>query len=302
MAQQESMNMVEFMKRFDSEEKCREYLYHIRWPEGFVCPKCGVQDKPFCIKSRHKYQCRHCSRQTSVTAGTIMDRSRTPLVKWFLAIYLISQDKRGCSAMKLKQELGVAYDTAWTMSHKIRHAMGNRDSLYMLSGTVEVDDAFFGGAHEGSKRGRGTDKTAVVLGLSLNKNGRPEYVRAKVVDHVDGENLVKFAKEEIAPGSTIRCDGYSAYGKLSENSYRVDAENYDPRNDSQRLKWLHVIISNAKAFIAGTYHGLNGIHLQAFLDEFCYRFNRRFWSDQLLPRTLAACMRTLPFTRYALIG
>lgn len=302
MAQQESTSMMDFMKRFDSEEKCREYLFQKRWPEGFVCPKCGVQDKPFHIKARHKFQCRHCNHQTSVTAGTIMDRSRTPLTKWFLAIYLMSQDKRGCSAMKLKQELDIAYDTAWTMSHKIRHAMGERDSLYLLSGTVEVDDAFFGGVHEGSKRGRGTEKTAVVLGLSLNKNGRPEYVCAKVVEHVDGESLVKFAKEEIADGSTIRCDGYSAYNKLAENGYQVDAENYDPKDDSQRLKWLHIIISNVKAFMAGTYHGLSDIHLQAFLDEFCYRFNRRFWPGQLLARTLVACTHSLPFTRYALIG
>ncbi len=99
--------------------------------------------------------------------------------------------------MKLKQELGIAYDTVWTMSHKIRHAMGDRDSLYMLSGTVEVDDAFFGGAHEGSKRGRGTDKTAVVLGPSLSKTGRPKYMCAKVVEHVDGKSLVKFAKEKL---------------------------------------------------------------------------------------------------------
>ncbi len=194
MAQQESTSMVDFMKRFDSEEKCREYLFQKRWPEGFVCPKCGVQDKPFPIKARHKFQCRHCNHQTSVTAGTIMDRSRTPLTKWFLAIYLMSQDKRGCSAMKLKQELDIAYDTAWTMSHKIRHAMGERDSLYLLSGTVEVDDAFFGGAHEGSKRGRGTEKTAAVLGLSLNKNGRSEYVCAKVVEHVDGETPLMLSR------------------------------------------------------------------------------------------------------------
>jgi len=146
------------------------------------------------------------------------------------------------------------------------------------------------------------EKTAVVLGLSLNKNGRPEYVRAKVVEHVDGESLVKFAKEEIADGSTIRCDGYSAYNKLAESGYQVDAENYDSKDDSQRLKWMHIIISNIKAFMAGTYHGLSDIHLQAFLDEFCYRFNRRFWQGQLLARTLVSCSHSLSFTRYALIG
>ena len=124
MAQRESMSMLEFMERFETEEKCREYLYQLRWPEGFVCPKCGVKDEPYNIKSRHQYQCRHCNHQASVTAGTIMDITRTPLKKWFLAIYLMGQDKRGCSAMKLKQEVKIAYDTAWTMSHKIRKAMG----------------------------------------------------------------------------------------------------------------------------------------------------------------------------------
>ena len=151
MAEQESMTMVEFMERFNTEEKCREYLYKIRWPEGFVCPHCGEKAEPFRIKSRNRLQCRHCMKQTSVTVGTIMEKSRTPLVKWFLAIYMMSQDKRGCSAKKLQRDLGIAYDTAWTMSHKIRHAMGERDNLYMLSGTVEVDDAFFGGTHAGGQ-------------------------------------------------------------------------------------------------------------------------------------------------------
>jgi len=127
-------------------------------------------------------------------------------------------------------------------------------------------------------------------------------VCAKVVDHVDGENLVKFAKEEIVPGATIRCDGYPAYNKLTENGYKVEAKNYNPKNACERLKWLHIIISNVKAFIAGTYHGLSDSHLQAFLDEFCYRFNRRFWPGQLFARTLVACTRSLPFTRHALIG
>ncbi len=129
-----------------------------------------------------------------------------------------------------------------------------------------------------------------------------QETNTKVVEHIDGESLVKFAKEAIVQGSTIRCDGYSAYNKLAKNGYRADAENYDPKDGSQRLKWLYAIISNAKAFIAGTYHGLSDIHLQAFWDEFCYRFNRRFWPGQGPARTLAACVRTLPFTRYDLIG
>lgn len=189
MAQQASMTLMEFMEQYGKEEQCREHLYQLRWPDGFVCPKCGVKDKPFNIKSHHRYQCRHCNHQTTVTAGTIMDKSRTPLTKWFLAIYLMGQDKRGCSALKLKQELGIAYDTAWTMSHKIRKAMQERDSNYLLSGTIDIDDAFFGAARAGGKRGRGTEKTAVVFGVSFDGKGRPQYLKAKVVDAVDGDAL-----------------------------------------------------------------------------------------------------------------
>lgn len=303
MAQQETMTMMKFMERFDTEEKCREYLYKIRWPEGFVCPKCGAKDdRPFQIKSRHKLQCRHCTHQTSVTAGTIMDKSRTPLRKWFLAMYLMGQDKRGCSALKLQQELGIAYDTAWTMAHKIRHAMGERDAQYMLSGVIELDDAFFGGVHAGGKRGRGTDKAAVIVGVSLNEKGQPEFAHAQVCDSVNGDRLREFAKKHIEPGSVISSDGLSAYNKLKSEGYRLEAEAFDPKNAPEHLKWLHILVSNAKTFILGTYHGLAATHLQAYLDEYCFRFSRRAWHGQLFGRTLSACATVAPFTRYVLIG
>jgi len=258
-------------------------------------------DEPFNIKSRNLYQCKHCAHQASVTAGTIMDKSRTPLTKWFLAIYLMGQDKRGCSALKLKRELGIAYDTAWTMSHKIRKAMGDRDSGYLLSGTVDVDDSFFGAPREGGKRGRGTDKTAVVFGVSFDRNGKCEYLKAKVVSEVDGDAIAGFAKESIDPGAIIRSDGFRSYRKLGEG-YRHEPQTFDIKQNPEHLKWLHVIVSNAKSFILGTYHGLGGKHLQAYLDEFAFRFGRRRWQDQLFNRILCACVNSSPFTRYELIG
>lgn len=264
MAQQAIMTLMEFMEKFGEEEQCRKHMYQIRWPEGFVCPKCGEKDEPYNIKSHNRFQCKHCSHQASVTAGTVMDKSRTPLTKWFLAIYLIGQDKRGCSALKLKRELGIAYDTAWTMSHKIRNAMKDRDANYLLSGMVEVDDAFFGSARVGSKRGRGTEKTKVVFGVSFDPNGHPKYLRAKVVDAVDGEALTTFAKESIEPGSLLRSDGLPAYRKLGKVGFIHEGQNYNPKEDPEHLKWLHVMVSNAKSFILGTYHGLGSKHLQAF--------------------------------------
>lgn len=296
MAQQEAMSMIEFMRKFGTEEACREYLYEIKWPKGFVCPKCGKECEPFNIKSRNQYQCRYCNHQASVTAGTVMDKTRTPLTKWFLAIYLMGQDKRGCSALHLKRELQIAYDTAWTISHKIRKAMGERDTAYLLGGTVEIDDAFFGAAREGSKRGRGTEKTPVVLGLSLDEKGRPCYLRAQVMPTVDGDSIAGFSKQHIQKGSVIRSDGLPVYNKLSEN-YRHQPRPFDPKGNPTHLKWMHVVISNVKSFVNGTYHGLSDMHLQAFLDEFCFRFNRRRWHDQLFARTLAACASSTIFTR-----
>jgi len=301
MAHKEEMNLVEFTERFGTEGKCREYLYLARWPEGFICPKCGVKNEPFQITSRNKYQCKHCTHQASVTAGTIMDKTKTPLNKWFLAIYLMSTDKRGCSALRLKRELGIAYDTAWTMTHKIRNAMKQREGLYLLQGIVEMDDAFFGSPSEGGKRGRGTDKTPVVIGLSLDEKGRPEYVRAQIIPSVDGDSLLTFAQQTITKGSTIHTDGLPSYNKLRENGYQLISENFDPTGNPEHLKWLHILVSNMKAFMLGTYHGVHSKHLQAFFDEFCYRFNRRFWQAQLFPRTLNACLSSRPFTRKSLI-
>jgi len=302
MAQQASMTLMEFMEKFGEEEQCREHLYQMRWPEGFVCPKCGAKDEPYNIKSHHRFQCKHCNHQATVTAGTVMDKSRTPLTKWFLAIYLMGQDKRGCSALKLKRELGIAYDTAWTMSHKIRNAMKERDADYLLSGMVDVDDSFFGAARIGSKRGRGTEKTAVVFGVSFDRKGRPEYLKAKVVETVDGKILEAFAKENIEPGAVLRSDGLSSYRKLGSSGFVHQPQKFNHKENPEHLKWLHVVVANAKSFILGTYHGLDSKHLQTYLDEFSFRFSRRFWQNQLFNRILCSCANSSIFTRYDLIG
>jgi transposase-like protein len=203
--------------------------------------------------------------------------------------------------MRLKRELSIAYDTAWTMTHKIRNAMKQRDENYVLQGIIELDDAFFGSPSEGAKRGRGTDKTPVVIGLSLGDEGHPLYVRAQVIENVDGDTVTALAKELIAKGSEIRSDGYPSYQPLAKNGYTLRAEKFDHKGKPEHLKWLHIIVSNMKTFFLGTYHGIGGEHMQAYLDEFCYRFNRRKWQTQLFPRTIHACLLAQPFRRYELI-
>jgi len=236
-----------------------------------------------------------------------MDKSQTPLTKWFLAIYLMSVDKRGISALALKGKIGVAYQTAWTMSHKIRHAMGERDAINRLEGIVELDEAFFGSPTEGGKRGRGTDKTAIFASVSLSKERKPQFAKMKVVcddegDSVDGEAVIKFVDEAIAKGSEIRTDGLNIYNTLPENGYMHNPKNFDPKNQPKHLHWTHIVISNVKALIMGTYHGLDSLHLQRYLNEFCYRFNRRWFKSGVFTRLLDACANSSKVTYHELIG
>lgn len=298
------MDMLEYMEHFGTEEKCRQHLFKNRWPEGYKCPKCS-HGEYFDIKSRNLYQCKACNHQASVTAGTIMDKTRTPLKKWYLAFYYMSEDKRGISALSLKGKIKVAYQTAWSMCQKIRHAMGERDEKYKLSGIVELDEAFFGSPTEGGKRGRGTDKTAVFVSISLTEEGKPEYAKMKVVEKgesVDGKTALAFANENIAKGSEVRTDGLNIYNTLSENGYVLNKKVYDPKSQPEHLHWIHIIISNVKSLIEGTFHGLDDIHLQRYLDEFCYRFNRRWFKSGVFSRLVKACAFSSKIPYHELIG
>lgn len=295
------MTLIEFQQNFGTEEQCRQFLFNKRWSEGYSCPKCR-HNEYFNIISRHLYQCKACNHQASVTAGTVMDKTKTPLVKWFLAIYLMAEDKRGISALALKSKLGIAYNTAWTMSHKIRNAMKKGDENYKIGGIVEFDDAFFGASSCGGKRGRGTEKTAVLVSVSLTDDGKPRHAKMEVVENVDGDTVTKFAKKNIISGSEIRTDGFSTYSVLKENGYSLIKKKHDPKKDPKHLQWTHTIISNAKAFVNGTFHGLDSVHLQRYLDEFCYRLNRRWFVDKIFSSIINSCVLAGKITNYELVG
>ena len=299
--QQEEMNFTDFMDRFKTEEDCRKHFFKIRWPNGFRCPKCDHEEY-FPIKEYGRYQCRKCGHQASITAGTIMHKTHTGLREWFLVIFLFTHDKRGISAAQVARNVGISHYAAWLILHKLRKAMGDRDAHYYLDGIVEMDDAFFGAPSEEGKRGRGTDKTPAVIAMSLDEESHPEYVKIQVVENVDGATIVELAKETITPGTTISTDGLSAYNALSEAGYKHLGEKFDPKNNPKHLHWLHVIISNLKAFITGTYHGLDKKHLQSYFDEFSWRFNRRRFGNQLFNRLLEACASTTTITYSKLVG
>ena len=299
--QQETMLFKEFMERFNTEEACRDHFFTMRWPNGFVCPKCEHNEYSF-IRFRNLYQCKKCGHQASITAGTIMHKSHTGLREWFLAVFLVIHDKRGISALQLSKDIGVSYYTAWLMLHKLRDAMAQRDKKYMLGGKVEIDDAFFGAPIEGGRRGRGTDKTPAIIELELDKQGRPLYMKAEVVDAINGETATELAKRTIEPGAEVYTDGLSSYEKLSSEGYEHHAENFDPQKNPDHLHWLHTIISNLKAFVVGTYHGIDKKHLQRYFDEFCYRFNRRKFEGQFFNRLLSACAEGRCITYSQIVG
>lgn len=174
MSQQKGISFKEFRERFQTEESCEAYLFQQRWGDGFVCPKCGGTS--CCqLSGRREYVCKHCHRQSSVTAGTVLHRTHLPLTIWFWAIYLVARDKRGISAVQLSRELEIAYSSAWYLLHRLRKAMGERDQDYVLSGIVELDDAYFGAPTANGKRGRGTEKTSALAAVSLSEQGPPVF-------------------------------------------------------------------------------------------------------------------------------
>ena len=149
----ESIDVLEFQRRFATEDACRQYLFRQRWPDGFICPRCGCREYSE-IRSRHLYQCKSCRYQASLTAGTVFHKTHMPLQKWFWAVFLVAHDKGGCSAVRLSQQLNTRLETAWLMLHKIRAAMGQRESQYQLGGLVKLDDAFFGNREREGSSGR----------------------------------------------------------------------------------------------------------------------------------------------------
>jgi transposase-like protein len=292
MATKKRVGFEDIHKRFETEDACREYLIQLRWPEGFICPVCGGKDH-YLISRRHMYQCISCRYQASVTAGTVMDRSHLSLKIWIWAIYLVARDKRGYSAMQLSRVLNLPYNTAWFLLHRIRHAMAERDSNYMLTGIVELDDTYLGKPKKGGKRGRGTSKLKIVVAVSKDDKGKPQYAKMQVVPNLKGKTISKFAKGCIDEGSVVQTDAYRSYRKPLAEKYLHEYQVFDAESDM--LKWLHTIIGNAKAFVSGTFHGLGRKHMQSYLDEYCYRFNRRFLSGEIFSRLLLAVTRSSTF-------
>jgi transposase-like protein len=260
---------------FPDNKACCTYLEKLRWPDGFVCPKCMTVSKPW-YQTRNRLVCPSCRFQASVCAGTIFDKTRTPLTTWFEAAWHVTTAKNGLSAKTLERTLGICYRAAWTMLQRFRIAMV-RSEREQLSGEVEVDEAFVGGVGFGGKRGRGTDRCIVVIAVEVKSPKGYGRVRMRYIPDASGDSLMSFVSDVVSPDSTVYTDGWLGYNGLSDLGYnhkKIIQSDNDQNHVS--LKGVHRISSLLKRWILGTHQGsLTSDHLQSYLEEYTFRFNRR---------------------------
>jgi transposase-like protein len=299
--------LPDFMRLFSTESSCEDYLYDLRWPDGFVCPECESTKEPYWIDVQRKVECALCGKHVYLTADTIMHKTHTPLTQWFLASYLVTTHTPGISATQLQRQLGMSrYETAFQLLHKLRAAMVNPDRE-PLHGEIEVDETYVGGRAEGGRGGRSTDdnKTVVVGAVERRfdkkgkRAGRPFYagrLRMRAIPDATGDSLITFVQDHIEEASIILTDAWGGYRKLGARGYQHEPMiEGDPRNAKRILPLIHLEFSNLKTWLQGTHHGrVESQHLQAYLNEFCFRHNRRFWPFTAFQTVLRLGMKQEP--------
>jgi transposase-like protein len=267
----------DFDKWFSSESICLEFIAKLRWPEGFICPACGETTSKPSLMGRGLFLCRKCKRQTSITSGTLFHRSHKPLRTWFLAIWFVTSQKHGASALGLKRVLGLgSYDTAWSWLHKLRRAMV-RLGREQLIGEVEVNETYVGGV--GTKvRGRGAKlKTIVAIAAEVRGRGPGRIRMARIAD-LSAPSLRRFVRDNVQRGAELRTDGWSGYNGIEVMGYKHIVTNISNTGDPAHVVMprVHRVASLFDRWWLGIHQGaIRPQHLDYYLDEFTFRFNRR---------------------------
>jgi transposase-like protein len=265
-----------FVEQFRDDAACSAYLERLRWPNGFCCPACQADGAPW-RQTRGRLVCSACRHQTSVTVDTIFEKTRTPLTTWFDAAWYLTTAKNGLSAKTMERTLGTSYKTAWAILQRFRVAMvrGEREKL---SGIVEVDETLVGGVRQGGKRGRGTSKSVVLIAIELKEPKGFGRIRMRHVQDASGTSLKTFIYDVVASNSIVCSDGWTGYSWLSDSEFEhqktVLSSSGDPAHVS--MPGVHRVASLLKRWIMGTHQGsVVPEHLQSYLEEFTFRFNRR---------------------------
>jgi transposase-like protein len=295
---QSGISLFTFLERYGTEEQCRDALFKLRWPEGFLCPWCG--NATGCLLSRGVYQCHHCHHQCSLTAGTLFHATQLPLRTWFLAIYLLTQHKKSLSALQLSRELGVSYNTAWKLKHKILQTMLERNRHHKLAGRIELDDAYLGGEHPG-KPGRGAShKTPFLAAVQTTDDGHPQRVHLRRVSGFSQSALRQYRQDGVLPGSHIVSDGLNCFRIFEQtpdtHERIITGEAGSGRASAQipDFKWVNTVLGNIKNALTAACHAVRPAHAPRYLAEFEYRFNRRYDLPAMIERFLYVALRTPP--------
>ncbi|MCQ2195598.1 MAG: IS1595 family transposase [Paludibacteraceae bacterium] len=296
------MKLIEFINTFNTEEDCNKYFKGIRDEQGVTCKKCGCREH-YWKSDKECYQCKKCGFRMSLKSGTIFESSKLSLRTWFIAIHLITSTKHTVSASELQRQLGMKrYQPVWEMLHKIRTMMGMRDDEYTLSGDVEVDEAFFSTEchaerkSEAKKRGSGSQYKTKVMVMVESEESQPTEnggkkkrtdgitkkvgrLKMKVMGDLKPETADKIIKGRVSQNSIVYSDATKTHKNFGEIFKKFVSYVIEPKAINKVLPWVHIAISNAKSLFTDTYHGMKGEFLQSYLDEFCYKFNRRYVED-----------------------
>lgn len=297
------LTLQEFQSKFSTEEACLDAIFEARWPRGFICPTCehngGIR-----LKCRPRIvECSLCRKQTSITSHTIFHRSHVPLVDWFLTIYLFGQDKGGASATRLSSQLGLNYPTAWFLLQRIRLAMQTRDENLTLAGYIELDEAFFGGRSRRQKKRLAPSHNKVTVLVMVEAEGKAAgNLVMKVVAGSHYSDLMPVISDKVERdpgGQWFRTDAWGAHHIVMKFGHKIRMTPMSHEDLDRELRCVSLAISHAKRFFKGTYHHFCKKHIQRYLDEFCYRWNRRHLFGALPLHLLTACVLTkaLPYSQ-----
>lgn len=304
---QPGLSLTAFFQRYGTLAQCQQALFEMRWPQGFVCPKCASSQH-----SRHErgtrllLQCCHCRRQTSLTAGTVFDASKLPLTTWFLAIHLLTQSKTGMSALQLMRDLGVCYRSAWLLKHKLMQVMFGQERERKLERLVQIDDVFVGGERSGGGVGRAApNKVRVVAAVQATAKGKALLTRLDVVPNWQKTTIANWAQMALAPRTHVVSDGLATFAAVKDVGFTHEPVivNGTGKTAGSHPRFLAVntTLGNLKTWMASTFKGFKLSHYtQRYLAEFQYRFNRRFDLRAILPTLLADAIRSKPWRQASL--
>jgi transposase-like protein len=292
--------VLELQARFPDEAACGAFLRRLRWPKGFICPRCQSRES-WTLRTRRLEQCRGCRYQASLTAGTVLHRTKLPLRVWFWAIFFVGRHKNGISALQLQKDLGLgSYKTAWTLLHKLRSALGEA-AADRLVGLVEADETYVGARREAGRTGRALCGKSLVAAAVENRGEHAGSLRLAHVGSASMTELGPFVRGVIDQAeATVKTDGWVGYADLARHGarHRPVVQGL-PARSAQILPWAHTVFSNLKAWLWGTFHGVSRKHLHRYLQEFAYRFNRRWLEEDLFYYVLrrAAHGEPAPYAR-----